>query len=197
MNYLEVKYKEDNTAELDTNDFISNVISSQKTLGFKKDSNSFDHEKLVSLGFVYNPSTSGYSLVKDFSLSELENLALEIEKLDNHMLTHEYIVLKIYQGKLYLWDTALIYEDIDTFEYCLKYHNLFDLGEINLLSKSDSINEKLLNMFNFTKRYEEPSLEFITQNCVWDKKQGLKILKDMVYDINEYLSKDEVISYKA
>ena len=107
-------------------------------------------------------------------------MAFKIDKLDNHILTHGYIVLKIYEDELYFWDTALIYENIDTFEYCLKYHNIFRLGEVNVLTKSTSVNEILLNLSNYTKRYEEPELEFITQNCVWDKKEGVKTLKTLV-----------------
>ncbi len=195
MNYLEVKYEMQIKDELNTNDFISNVISSQQSLGRQKYPKNFEHKKLLDLGFTYNKSTDGYGFIKNFSFEELKDLAFKIDKLDNHILTHGYIVLKIYKGELYFWDTALIYENIDTFEYCLKYHNIFKLGELNVLTKSTSVNEVLLNLSNYTKRYEEPELEFITQNCVWDKKEGVKTLKSLVENINEYIHFSKTINY--
>ncbi len=195
MNYLEVKYETQIKDELNTNDFISNVISSQQSLGTQKYPKNFEHKKLLDLGFTYNKSTDGYGFIKNFSFEELKDLAFKIDKLDNHILTHGYIVLKIYEDELYFWDTALIYENIDTFEYCLKYHNIFRLGEVNVLTKSTSVNEILLNLSNYTKRYEEPELEFITQNCVWDKKEGVKTLKTLVGNINEYIHFSKTINY--
>lgn len=89
----------------------------------------------------------------------------------------------------------MIYEGIDTFEYCLKYHNLLKLNDLLVLTKSDTINEDLLNLIDFTRRYSTPTIEFITQNCMWDKKEGYKILKDFIMDENEYLSINDAKSY--
>ncbi len=194
MKYLEVKFEKEIKEDIDSSNFISDVIKSQKYLGCKKQS-FFEDEKLLALGFVYNPHTKGYAMQKDFSFEDIENLARQIDKIENHILTHGYISLKIYKNKLYFWDRALIYEYFDTFEYCLKYHNTFRLGKVNVITKSKSINEELLNLADYTKRYSEPSLEFITQDCVWDKKEGLKILKAFVKDINEYMPITEVIAY--
>lgn len=195
MNYLEVKYDALNNEHEDTNDFVFNVINSQKSLGLKNNQNFFEHDELISLGFKYNPSTKGYAYVQNFTLKELKYLTKEVNKLPNHILSHGYLVLKCHNNELYFWDTALIYEGIDTFEYCLKYHNIFKLGEINIVTKSDNVNEELLNLVNYTKRYNQPTLGFITQDCVWDKKGGLKIQKSFVKNINEYISLNEVIDY--
>ncbi len=194
MKYLEVKFEKENEENIDSLNFISNVIESQKYLGIKEQKY-FENEKLLSLGFLYNPSTKGYAIERDFTLEEIEKLAREVDKIKNHILTYSYITLKIYKDKLYFWDRALTYEGLDTFEYCLKYHNKFTLGKVNIVTKSNSINEELLNLANYTKRYSEPSLEFITQGCVWDKKEGLKILKAFVKDINEYIPIDKVTAY--
>ncbi len=195
MNYLEVKHEVKTKEEVDSSDFISNVISSQKTLGTPKETNTFEHNKLIELGFSFNKTTKGYSLVKQFNLEELKKLALEVNKLNNHILTHSYITLKIYNNELFFWDTALIYEGVDNFEYCLKHHNTFSLGNVYIVTKSNSVNEELLNLANYTKRYHEPSLEFITHSCLWDKQKGVKVYKNMVPNINEYISLDEVIVY--
>lgn len=195
MNYLEVKYEEQTKKELDPSSFISDVIDSQKSLGLEKKVNSFDHEKLQELGFIQNGTTKGYGLQKEFTLNELIYLAKEVNKLENHNLTHGYIILKYHKDKLYFWDTALIYEGVDTFSYCLQYHNIFELGDINVVTKSSCVNEELLNLAGFTRRYHEPTLGFITQNCLWDKKEGLKIKKVLIEDINEHMKFDEVITY--
>ena len=76
-----------------------------------------------------------------------------ISKLEHHILIHGYMELKIYKNELYFWDTSLIYEEIDTFEYCLKYHNILKLNNLTVLTKSTSINEDLLNLINYTKLY--------------------------------------------
>jgi len=190
MNYLEVKFKEEDKLAVDTADFISNIIDSQITLGLEKNDKPFNHNQLLELGFEYNNTAKGYSLTKEFELDELKYLAQEVDLLDNHILTHAYIDLKMYQGELYFWDKALIYENIDTFEYCLKHHNLFKIAGLNVVTKSDTISEELLNIINYTKRYSTPSPEFIIQNCLWDKKEGQKVLKNFIADINEYIPKD-------
>lgn len=195
MNYLEVKYEEQTKKKLDPSSFISDVIDSQKSLGLEKKVNSFDHEKLQELGFIQNGTTKGYGLQKEFTLNELIYLAKEVNKLENHNLTHGYIVLKYFENELYFWDTALIYEGVDTFSYCLEYHNTFRLWNVNVVTKSASVNEELLNLAGCTKRYHEPTIGFITQGCMWDKKQGLKIQKGMITNINEYIKLDEVITY--
>ena len=196
MNYLEVKFKEEEQEEVDTANFISNVIKAQETLGYKTQKNSFNHEELQKLGFKFNPSTKGYGLKKEFTLDELEVLAKKVNLLDMHILTHGYIELKIFENKLYFWDKALIYEGLDTFDYCMKYHNILHLENLNIVTKSDTVSETLLNIINYTKRYSEPNSEFITQSCVWDKKEGYKILKEFVKDINSYISKEDVKEFK-
>jgi len=195
MNYLEVKHEVKQKDDLSASDFISNVISSQQSLGVKIRPSSFEHDKLIELGFVRNTTTQGYGISKELSLHEIKNLALEVDKLDNHILTHGYIVIKVHEGEVYFWDTALIYEGVDSFEYCLKYHNTFRLGNVNVVTKSDTLNEELLNLANYTKRYNEPSLDFITQGCVWDKKEGMKILKGFIDNINDYIPSKAAIAY--
>ncbi|PLY07156.1 MAG: hypothetical protein C0625_05945 [Arcobacter sp.] len=195
INYLEVKFSEVENKEVDTSNFISNVINNQSTLGLNTKQNFFNHERLKKLGFQFNPTTNGYALKKEFSLEELEYLSKQIDLLENHTLTHGYIELKIYHEKLYFWDKALIYEGIDTFEYCMKHHNIFNLKNLNVLTKSDTINETLLNLVNYTKRYSEPSLEFITQNCLCDKKEAYKILKEFVKNANEYIPMNEALDF--
>jgi hypothetical protein len=195
MYYLEVKIDKQNKIDDDVTNFISNVIEAQDNLGKEKKNDYFENEKLLELGFLYNPSTNGFSIQKEFTIKQLSELAKEISKLKNHILTHGYIELKIYQNELYFWDKSLIYEGIDTFEYCLKYHNLLKLNDLLVLTKSDTINEDLLNLIDFTRRYSTPTIEFITQNCMWDKKEGYKILKDFIMDENEYLSINDAKSY--
>jgi hypothetical protein len=195
MYYLEVKIDKQNKIDDDVTNFISNVIEAQDNLGKEKKTDYFENEKLLELGFLYNPSTNGFSIQKEFTIKQLSELAKEISKLKNHILTHGYIELKIYQNELYFWDKSLIYEGIDTFEYCLKYHNLLKLNDLLVLTKSDTINEDLLNLIDFTRRYSTPTIEFITQNCMWDKKEGYKILKDFIMDENEYLSINDAKSY--
>lgn len=197
MRYLEIKQEilKEQISD-DPSSFISDVINSQNDLGIKKRPFSFEHDKLIEIGFNQNSSTKGYSFVKEFTLEELKEIALKVDKLDNHLLTHSYIILKIYDNKLYFWDTALIYEGIDTFEYCLEYYNVFDLDDVHVVTKSDSLNEELLNLAKYTKRYHEPALGFITQGCLWDKKEGIKILKTLVPNINEYMPVKEIIAYK-
>jgi hypothetical protein len=195
MYYLEVKIDKQNKIDDDVTNFISNVIEAQDNLGKEKKTDYFENEKLLELGFLYNPSTNGFSIQKEFTIKQLSELVKEISKLKNHILTHGYIELKIYQNELYFWDKSLIYEGIDTFEYCLKYHNLLKLNDLLVLTKSDTINEDLLNLIDFTRRYSTPTIEFITQNCMWDKKEGYKILKDFIMDENEYLSINDAKSY--
>jgi hypothetical protein len=195
MYYLEVKIDKQNKIDDDVTNFISNVIEAQDNLGKGKKTDYFENEKLLELGFLYNPSTNGFSIQKEFTIKQLSELVKEISKLKNHILTHGYIELKIYQNELYFWDKSLIYEGIDTFEYCLKYHNLLKLNDLLVLTKSDTINEDLLNLIDFTRRYSTPTIEFITQNCMWDKKEGYKILKDFIMDENEYLSINDAKSY--
>ena len=195
MNYLEIKFKNEEQEEVDTANFISNVIKAQETIGYKIERNLFKHEELQKLGFKFNPSTKGYGIKKEFTLDELIILANKVDLLENHILTHGYIELKIFNGELYFWDKALIYEGIDSFDYCMKYHNTLQFKGLNIVTKADTINETLLNLINYTKRYCEPSTEFITQNCVWDKKEGYKILKDFVKNVNSYISKNEAIEF--
>lgn len=195
MNYLEVKFDTNKKEEVNPSSFISDVINKQKNLGLSNTSSSLNHQRLKELGFEYNESTNGYGLKKEFTLEELEFLSSQIDLLENHILIHGYIELKTFEKKLYFWDKALIYEGIDSFEYCIKYHNIFNLGKLTYITKSDAIKETLLILVNFTKRYSEPSLEFITQNCVWDKKEGYKILKEFVKDINEYIPIKEAKNY--
>ena len=195
MYYLEVKIDKQNKIDDDITNFISNVIEAQDNLVKEKKNDYFENEKLLELGFLYNPSTNGFSIQKEFTIKQLSELAKEISKLKNHILTHGYIELKIYQNELYFWDKSLIYEGIDTFEYCLKYHNLLKLNDLLVLTKSDTINEDLLNLIDFTRRYSTPTIEFITQNCMWDKKEGYKILKDFIINENEYLSINDAKSY--
>lgn len=195
MYYLEVKIDKQNKIDDDITNFISNVIEAQDNLVKEKKNDYFENEKLLELGFLYNLSTNGFSIQKEFTIKQLSELAKEISKLKNHILTHGYIELKIYQNELYFWDKSLIYEGIDTFEYCLKYHNLLKLNDLLVLTKSDTINEDLLNLIDFTRRYSTPTIEFITQNCMWDKKEGYKILKDFIMDENEYLSINDAKSY--
>ncbi|MGE4444619.1 MAG: hypothetical protein AB7E37_06590 [Candidatus Altimarinota bacterium] len=195
MYYLEVKIDKQNRIDDDTTNFISNVIKAQDNLGKEKKTDYFENEKLLELGFVYNPSTNGFSIQKEFTIKQLSELAKEISKLKNHILTHGYTELKIYEDELYFWDKSLIYEGIDTFEYCLKYHNLLKLNDLLVLTKSDTINEDLLNLIDFTRRYSTPTTEFITQNYMWDKKEGYKILKDFIINENEYLSINHAKSY--
>lgn len=195
MNYLEVKFEKNKEKEVDVTNFISNVIDAQSSLGLKKEENNLNHEKLLEIGFIYNSSTKGYGIQKDFNLTELIKIARAVDLLDNHILTHGYIELKIHQGELYFWDKALIYEGIDTFEYCLEHHNTFNISGLNVVTKSDSINETLLNIIDYTKRFTLPNLEFITQSCVWDGKLGYKVLKEFVEDINEYIPRSEFKSF--
>jgi hypothetical protein len=187
MNYLEVKFKEEEQEEVDTANFISNVIKAQETLGLNLSNNVFSSEKLQKLGFKFNSTTKGYGLKKEFTFEELLNLTKEVSFLNNHILIHGYIELIIHEDELYFWDKALIYEGIDSFKYCLKHHNTLHLEKLNVVTRADSISESLLNTINYTKRYCEPTTEFITQESLWDKKEGVKILREFVKDINEYL----------
>lgn len=186
MNYLEVKLTKEEQA-CDPANFISDVIKAQETLGLNDNSNSFDGKRLEELGFVFNNTTKGYALIKEFNAQQLEYLTREVSKLDNHILIHGYIELRIHNDRLYLWDKALIYEGIDKFEYCIKQHNTFDLGSLVVITKSETVHEDLLKIVNLTSRYNQPNLTFITDNCYWDKKEGYKINKDFVKDPLEYI----------
>jgi hypothetical protein len=195
MNYLEVKLEAMEEKEINTSTFISDIINQQETLGTKENTNSFNNEKLLSLGFNHNKSTNGFTLKKDFTFNELFSLAKEINKINNHLLIHGFLVLKVYQNELYFWDTSLIYEGVDTFEYCLKYHNIFKLGKVNVVSNSECINEALLILAEHTRRYSEPDLNFITNASMWDKKEGVKILTTSIPNINEFIAIKDVIPY--
>jgi len=195
MKYVEVKFKikED---KMDPANFISNVIAAQDTLGLKDKTQVFNKKKLLKLGFNLNPSTQGYSLEKDFTLDELIHLTREVEKLENHMLIHGYITLKMHNDSLYFWDKALVYEGIDSFEYCLEYYNVLTIDNLNVVTKSDCIHDDLLKLSNFTLRYIQPGLSFITQNLLWDKKKGCKTDKKVIENHKEYMLIEEVIHYK-
>ena len=186
MNYLEVKLEVD-TKEIDTSIFVSSVIADQKNHIDTSYLYDFDSNRLEELGFIYNSSTKGYAVEKIFSIEELFTLTKEISKLKNHTLIHRYLVLKIYEDSLYFWDTALIYEGIDTFEYCLKHHNIFKLNSLHVVTKSNAISEDILNLANYTKRYSEPSLDYITEGFYWDKKEGIKVEKSTVLNSFEYI----------
>lgn len=187
MYYLEVKIDKNSSLYEDSQDFVSNVIQLHDTLGQKKDMNLFENEKLLELGFIYNSNTNGFSIQKDFNIEELTSLTKKISELKYHILTHGYIELKVHENRLYFWDKSLIYEGVDTFEYCLKYHNTLKLENLTVLTKSDTISEELLNIISYTRRYSYPSIEFIVENCMWDKKEGYKILKDFITNENEYI----------
>ena len=195
MYYLEVKIEKQDHSSNDPSNFISKIIDTQNSLGEKKNLDYFENEKLLALGFTYNPSTNGFSIQKEFNIEQLTNLTKKINELKNHILIHGYTELKIHENKLYFWDKSLIYEGIDTFEYCLKYHNTLKLDNLTVLTKATIINEDLLNLIDYTKRYYAPTTEFITQNCMWDKKEGYKILKDFISNENEYLLKSHVKNY--
>lgn len=194
MKYLEVKLTKKEES-CDTENFISNVIKAQETLGQNYNPSSFDGEKLKELGFIFNNSSKGYALVKDFTAKELEYLTKEVSKLPNHILIHGYIELLMHKNKLHLWDKALIYEGIDKFEYCLKHHNNFDLDELIVITKSETVHEDLLRIVGLTARYYQPNLTFITDNCYWDKKEGYKINKDFVQNPLEYIKDIEAKSF--
>ena len=166
---------------MDMSSFVSNVIKKQETL------NTFDSKKLEKLGFIYNLSTNGYSLQKNFSIEEIEFYARDISKLKYHILTHGYIIIKIYKNTLYFWDTALIFEGIDTFEYCLKNHNIFKLDVLHVVTKSSGISDDILELCNYTKRYSEPSLDYIIDGYYWDKKLEKKVKKSSVKNPLEYI----------
>ena len=195
MYYLEVKLDKQTQKISEPTDFISNVIKSQDKLGKDFTPNYFEKDKLINLGFVYNEKTNGFSLQQELTIEELTNVTKKINTLKYHKLIHGYIELVIYDGELYFWDKALIYEGIDTFEYCLQYHNILRLDKVTVLTKSNTINEELLSFTNYTLRYTTPNLEFITQRCVWDNKEGYKILKEFVANTNEYLLKSKVQNY--
>lgn len=195
MYYLEVKIDKKNNSINDTSNFISDVINAQNSLGIKKDLDCFENNKLIKLGFTYNPNTNGFSIQEDFNIKQLTKLTKKITKLEHHILVHGYIELKIHNNKLFFWDKSLIYEGMDTFEYCLKYHNILRLNNLTVLTKSNSINEDLLNLVNFTRRYYSPTIEFITQNCLWDKKEGYKILNHLIVNRDEYLPIDNAKNF--
>jgi hypothetical protein len=195
MNYLEVKLEEIKEIEIDHSTFISDIIKQQDSLGRKVKNHSFKKEELLALGFNHNATTNGFSMQKEFTLEELIKLAKEISLLKDHILTHGFLVLKIYENELYFWDTSLIFEGVDTFKYCLEYHNTYKLDKLNVLTNSDSINEELLSLVKYTSRYSEPTLEFITNSYKWDKKKGTKVLKASISNMTEYISIKEVKEY--
>ena len=195
MYYLEVKIDKKEKSNVDTSNFISNIIILQDSLGRKKDLDYFESDRLIELGFIYNINTHGFSIQKDFTINELKELTILVSMLRYHTLIHGFTQLIIYENELYFWDKSLIYEGIDTFEYCLKYHNTLKLEDLLLVTKSDTINEDLLNLVGYTRRYSTPTAEFVMQNCMWDKKEAYKILKDFITDENEYLLKNSAKYY--
>jgi len=195
MYYLEIRLDKKTQEKIDPSDFISNVIKSQDTLGEDFILDYFEKDKLIELEFVFNEKTNGFSLQKDFTIEELKDLTEKVSALPYHKLTHGYIELVIHNDELYFWDKALIYEGMDSFEYCLKYHNLLQLANLNVLTKSNTINDELLSFTDYTKRYSVPNIEFITQNCVWDKQEGYKILKEFVSNIDEYILNNKAKNY--
>lgn len=195
MYYLEIKLEKKEENLPSSNDFISHVISSQESLGEDIFPDYFETDRLLELGFVFNKSTKGFSLEKDLTLLELKELTIAVAQLKYHKLIHGFIEHIIYNDELYFWDKALIYEGMDTFEYCLKHHNLLVLDDLKLLTKSDTISEELLSFTKYTKRYCTPNLEFITQNCLWDKQDAYKIAKEFVLNKDEYILKHHVQEY--
>jgi len=115
----------------------------------------------------------------------------EIQKLNYHILTYGFFQIKIHKDKLYFWDTALIYEGFDTFEYCLEHHNTLKLNGLHVVTKADMIKEDILALIGYTYRYCEPSLDYIINKCFWDKKLGKKVNNRVNYI--DYIKKDEVI----
>jgi len=186
VKYLEVKL-DTKSKEMDMSSFVSNIIKKQETLNTEYTLNTFDSKKLEKLGFIYNLSTNGYSLQKNFSIEEIESYARNISKLKYHILTHGYIIIKIYKDILYFWDTALIFEGIDTFEYCLKNHNIFKLDGLHVVTKSSVISGDILELCNYTKRYGEPSLDYIIDGYYWDKKLEKKVKKSSIEKPFEYI----------
>jgi len=195
MYYLEVKIEKEIKNVSDASDFISHVICSHESLGQNENTHYFQKEKLLNLEFIYNETTNGYSLEKELSIEELKKLTRKINELKNHKLIHGYTELVLYNDELYFWDKALIYEGIDTFEYCLKHHNLLQLDNLNVLTKSNTISDELLSFTKYTKRYCTPNLEFITQNCLWDKQDAYKIAKQFVLNKDEYILKHHAQEY--
>lgn len=192
MFYLEVKIDKNN---VNTSNFISNIIISQDSLGRKKDLDYFESDRLIKLGFIYNIDTQSFRIQRDFTINELKELTFEVSKLKYHTLIHGFTQLVIYENNLYFWDKSLIYKGIDTFEYCLKYHNTLKLEDLLLVTKSHTINEDLLNLVGYTRRYSTPTAEFVVQNSMWDKKEASKIFKDFITDENEYLLKNSAKYY--
>jgi hypothetical protein len=188
--YLEIKLDRKIQVKNNNSNFISNIIETQNNL------DKYEIEKLLLLGFVYNPSTNRYKIQEKFNIKQLTKLTQEVSKIDKHKLIHGFTELKIYNNELYFWDKSLIYEGMDTFEYCLKYHNILSLKELTVLTKLTSINEDLLNLVNYTRRYSSPTTEFTTQNCLWDKKEAQKILNDFVENKNQYILINEANEYK-
>lgn len=190
MYYLEIKLDRKIQVKNNNSNFISNIIETQNNL------DKYEIVKLLLLGFVYNPSTNRYKIQEKFNIKQLTKLTQEVSKIDKHKLIHGFTELKIYNNELYFWDKSLIYEGMDTFEYCLKYHNILSLKELTVLTKLTSINEDLLNLVNYTRRYSSPTTEFTTQNCLWDKKEAQKILNDFVENKNQYILINEANEYK-
>lgn len=193
MHYLEVKL-DVKQEDVDTDSFISDIIKAQDTLGTPKRFCVFNSDVLDRLGFIYNPTTNGYGIEKKLNFEQVLFLTKEISKLEKHNLTHGYLQLKIHEDNLYIWDTALIYEGLDTFEYSLAHHNIFTLDGLHVVTKSDSIHEDILEFMNYTQRYSEPSLDFIIQGYFWDKKEGEKVMKSNVLNSLEYIKIEGVIS---
>lgn len=195
MNYIEVKIEENKIDDIDTNSFVSSIIEQQKDLGAKKRTSGFNKEELISLGFIENKTTGGFYMQKDFDFEELETLTRKVSSLENHILTHSFLIFKIHEDKLYIWDTSLIYEGVDSFEYCLEHHNTFKFAKVYIVTNSDNVNEELLEFSGFTKRFTQPNLTFITTGKFWDKKEGCKVLRHFIKDINEYIHLDIAKDY--
>lgn len=191
MNYLEVKLEEEKKEDT-TSNFIQKIIKEQESLSNSIIPITFNKKALLHLGFLYNKTTGGYYLEKNFTLEELIFLTKSIQEYPNHILTHGYISLKYHKNELYFWDTSLIYEGIDTFEYCLKYHNIIKVKEIKVVTNSDFISENILKLVGMEKRYSQPSIDYITQGCLWDKKNAYKVTKNLILNIDEYIYKEEI-----
>ncbi|MDX1808422.1 MAG: hypothetical protein R3331_02670 [Sulfurospirillaceae bacterium] len=194
MNYLEVKL-DVKTQDVDVSSFVSNVINAQNNTSPADNSYVFDSNRLVELGFSYNNSTRGYAIEKKLNIGDILYLAREIDKLDGHILIHGFLQIKIYKDALYFWDTALIYEGMDSFEYCLHHHNIFSLGDFYLVTKLDTIHTDILEFLDCTRRYSEPTLEFITRGLLWDAKEG-KIIENICgLDVSEYIQKSDAKNF--
>jgi len=189
MHYLEVKLEKPSKA-VDTSSFVSEIIRAQDDV-ILRSNNAFDAKRLLELGFLFNPTTQGYAMTQTLDFDTLFFLAKAIDLLKYHKLMHGFVQLKIHHDRLYFWDTALIYEGMDSFEYCLKYHNIFPLESGYVLTKSDAIHTDILEFANCIRRYQEPTLAFITKGLLWDAKEGAIIENTSGLNRREYISKND------